>query len=213
MRMAELSSRTGVPVPTIKYYLREGLLPPGERTSPNQANYDESHIRRLRMVRALVEVGKLSIAAVRDVLDAVDAPEKIPFNVLGEMQDRLGPVHPEGSGELWERADAQVRELLHRRGWLADPDCPPARTLVAALATLAELGRTDLIDLVEIYADAAEMVAKIDVTKVVRDQGMDDVVGCGDRHRARRDHDHRAAPARPPGRHRPALRRGPVRRR
>ncbi|WP_346281659.1 MerR family DNA-binding transcriptional regulator, partial [Pseudonocardia sp.] len=34
MRMAELSARTGVPIPTIKFYLREGLLPPGERTSP-----------------------------------------------------------------------------------------------------------------------------------------------------------------------------------
>ena len=37
MRIAELSQTTGVPVPTIKYYLREGLLPAGELTSPNQA--------------------------------------------------------------------------------------------------------------------------------------------------------------------------------
>ena len=35
MRIAELSQTTGVPVPTIKYYLREGLLPSGELTSPN----------------------------------------------------------------------------------------------------------------------------------------------------------------------------------
>jgi DNA-binding transcriptional MerR regulator len=40
MRIAELSRRSGVSVPTIKYYLREGLLPPGERTSPNQALYN-----------------------------------------------------------------------------------------------------------------------------------------------------------------------------
>ena len=30
MWIAELSRRTDVPVATIKYYLREGLLPPGE---------------------------------------------------------------------------------------------------------------------------------------------------------------------------------------
>lgn len=42
MRMAELSSSSGVPIPTIHFYLREGLLPPGERTSPNQAHYDDS---------------------------------------------------------------------------------------------------------------------------------------------------------------------------
>src|ERR1700716_801088 len=45
MRMAELSAESGVPVATIKYYLREGLLPPGERTSRNQARYDDVHVR------------------------------------------------------------------------------------------------------------------------------------------------------------------------
>ena len=47
MRMAELSRRTGVPVPTIKYYLREGLLPPGERTSPNQAQNSRPDLKAL----------------------------------------------------------------------------------------------------------------------------------------------------------------------
>lgn len=176
MRMAELSRRTGVPVPTIKYYLREGLLPPGERTSPNQALYDEPHVRRLKMVRALVEVGGMSIAAVRDVLDAVDAPDKVPFNVLGEVQDRLGPTHPEGTGEHWEQAREQVEELLARKGWKADPSCPPARSLIAALSSLAELGRPDLSGLVEIYADAVQKVAEADVAHVIRGEGLDDVV-------------------------------------
>ncbi len=42
MRVAELSRRSGVSVASIKYYLREGLLPPGELTSPNQAHYGEA---------------------------------------------------------------------------------------------------------------------------------------------------------------------------
>ena len=41
MRISELSAQTGVPVPTIKYYLREGLLPEGERSAPTQAAYGE----------------------------------------------------------------------------------------------------------------------------------------------------------------------------
>ena len=41
MRIGELSRATEVPVPTIKYYLREGLLPHGELSSPNQASYGE----------------------------------------------------------------------------------------------------------------------------------------------------------------------------
>src|SRR5205823_11902088 len=74
MRIAELSQRSGVPIPTIKYYMREGLLYPGERTSRNQARYTESHIQRLRLIRALVDVGHLSIAATREVVASIDAP-------------------------------------------------------------------------------------------------------------------------------------------
>ena len=71
MKIAELSQRTGAPVATVKYYLREGLLPAGAPTAVNQADYDDAHVRRVKLVRALVEVGRMTIAEVRQVLDAV----------------------------------------------------------------------------------------------------------------------------------------------
>ena len=41
IKMSELSKRSGVPGPTIKHYIREGLLPgPEVRTSRNMAYYD-----------------------------------------------------------------------------------------------------------------------------------------------------------------------------
>ena len=46
MRMSELSRLSGVSVTTIKYYLREGLLPAGRQLSATQAEYDGSHLRR-----------------------------------------------------------------------------------------------------------------------------------------------------------------------
>ena len=57
MRISELSSRTGIPVATIKFYLRENLLHPGVRTAATQAQYDESHEARLRLIRALLGPG------------------------------------------------------------------------------------------------------------------------------------------------------------
>src|SRR3954469_3247740 len=83
VRIAELSRRSGVSVPTIKFYLREGLLPPGTPTGRNQASYDGAHERRLRLLRALVEVGGLSTAALRQVLLAVDAPVAAVPALLG----------------------------------------------------------------------------------------------------------------------------------
>ncbi|MGW9433903.1 MerR family transcriptional regulator, partial [Streptomyces decoyicus] len=83
MRMGELSRTTGVPVPTIKYYVREGLRPPGELTSPNQATYGEAHERRLRLIRALLDVGGMKVAEIADVLTAIDDPARPVHKVLG----------------------------------------------------------------------------------------------------------------------------------
>ena len=74
MRMSELAERSGVPVATIKYYAREGLLPPGQATGATQALYDESHLERLRLIRVLREIGQVPVAAVGAVLSAVDDP-------------------------------------------------------------------------------------------------------------------------------------------
>lgn len=92
MRVGELSRQTGVPVPTIKFYLREGLVPAGELTCPNQAQYDQRHIRRLRLVRALLEVGGLSIAAAREVLGTLDGPEVSLPDTLGIARRAVTPA-------------------------------------------------------------------------------------------------------------------------
>lgn len=72
MRLSELSEESGVSTATIKYYLREGLLPPGHRVHATRASYDASHLRRLRLVRALIQVGKIPVATAREILAAVD---------------------------------------------------------------------------------------------------------------------------------------------
>ena len=49
MRLAELSERSGVSTATIKYYLREGLLAPGRQINTTTAEYDEEHLREMRV--------------------------------------------------------------------------------------------------------------------------------------------------------------------
>jgi len=74
MRMSELSGATGIPVATVKYYLREGLLPAGTPISATSAVYDGTHVERLRLIRALIEGAALSIAQVRRVTQTLDNP-------------------------------------------------------------------------------------------------------------------------------------------
>ncbi|GAA0307677.1 MerR family transcriptional regulator [Kineococcus aurantiacus] len=63
MRIGELSERSGVSAASIEYYAREGLLPPGERTGCNQTESAQAHLERLRLIRSLIDVGGLSVAA------------------------------------------------------------------------------------------------------------------------------------------------------
>src|SRR4030081_3166458 len=119
VRMAELSARTGVPIPTIKFYLREGLLPPGERTSPNQAQYGEEHARRLKLIRALVDVGGLSIVASRAVLGHLDSVGVDTLEQLGKVQYSLTQrrEREQEDDDAWRATEDQVERLVERHGW------------------------------------------------------------------------------------------------
>jgi DNA-binding transcriptional MerR regulator len=169
MRVGELSRRSGVSVASIKYYLREGLLPPGERTSPNQAAYDEGHVRRLRMVRALIDVGGLSVAATRAVLAAVDDPEIPLHEALGRAQATTTPAMatPYDDDEARGLADRALADLVRERGWHVSADNPAWHTAVEVLATYHRLGDDDLARQLGLYAEAMEGVARREVAAVV----------------------------------------------
>ena len=72
MKISQLAERSGVPLSSIKFYLREGLLPAGLRSAPNQARYGPGHLERLALIRALREVAGLPLEAVRSVLRELD---------------------------------------------------------------------------------------------------------------------------------------------
>lgn len=137
IRISELARTTEVPVATIKYYIREGLLPPGVATGPNQASYSDLHVHRLRLVRVLREIGDLSIDAIRGVVRAVEDPSLTRHEVLGVAHRAVSPVDPgEHLPEL-----AEVDELLRQLGWEVSPTAPDRHELAQALASLRALGR------------------------------------------------------------------------
>lgn len=162
MRLAELSARSGLATATIKYYVRVGLLPPGRTQSSTWATYDESHLRRLRLVRALTEVAGLSLEEVRRVMDAVDASSS-NHEARGAAQWFLSPPLPqEPSVDSLDR----VQELLRRQGWQLAAESPHRRSLAAALDTLEALGFAATDEILDTYARAMEPVAKSELARV-----------------------------------------------
>ncbi|MFD9011335.1 MerR family transcriptional regulator [Streptomyces sp. NPDC059552] len=183
MRLAELSERSGVAIATIKYYLREGLLPPGRRVSATTADYDEGHLRRLRLVRAMIQVGRVPVADVRKVLGHVDDESLGRTIRLGaalwalpreaEPADDRGEDGGEGGGEgededeVMAAARTEVDRLLRDLGWSTAREVgelsPVHRSLVAAVATLMRLGYPWDAALMAPYAQLMHQVAVRDL--------------------------------------------------
>ncbi|MEX0846376.1 MAG: MerR family transcriptional regulator [Ilumatobacteraceae bacterium] len=147
MKIAGLSGATGVSVATLKYYLRESLLHPGAATAVNQADYDDSHVRRVRLIRALVELGGLSLADVGTVLAAVDDDTLPVHDAFGVAQDAMVPHRrpaadssTEADAELHDRAMAEVDRFVRRHGLDVRPDAAVRTMLADALAALSRFG-------------------------------------------------------------------------
>lgn len=172
MKMSELSAATGVAVPTLKFYLREQLVPAGERTSPNQSQYTESHVDRVRLVRAMLEVGGLSVARAREVIAAVDS-DSIPLSsVFGIAQRAVSVPAPLATTSESEHADGPsngerlVAELCVARGWHVYPNNPGLALAARVLDTYSSLGQQRLHAVLKQYAEAADLVANADLSAV-----------------------------------------------
>lgn len=164
MRISELSRTTGVPVATIKYYLREGLLPPGAATAATQAQYGEEHAQRLRLVRALAEVGGLSIAAIRQVVRAIEDETTDVHTLLGTAQYALTPAADgQPDDPAWPAAQAEVDALLAELGWQVTAGAPARDQLAGALVALQRLGFEVKGELLRAHAEAARSVAAQEV--------------------------------------------------
>ncbi|WP_328874056.1 MerR family transcriptional regulator [Streptomyces sp. NBC_00287] len=145
MRLAELSERSGVSTATIKYYLREGLLAPGRQINTTTAEYDEEHLRRLRLIRAMIQVGRVPVATVREVLGHVDDDSLPRAMRLGAAIWSMPQVpEPEVDDEFIQGARAAMEGLLDTLGWpnarALTAHSPAFRSLVVAAAALRRLG-------------------------------------------------------------------------
>ena len=133
MRLAELCAATGVPSATVKYYLREGLLPRG-RAGVGEAGGVRPGARRAAAADPRPGRGRqLSIDGVRRIVEAIEQPPPSQHDFFGVAQQAINGPAPEV--EVAE----ETLEALRRLGW---GDCEPLALahLQAALDTASRAG-------------------------------------------------------------------------
>ena len=96
--IGDLSRRTGVKVPTIRYYEGIGLVQPTQRTEGNQRRYDRDGLRRLAFIRHARDLG-LPLEAIRALValeGAAGAPcdgaHAIAANHLADIRGRIAQL-------------------------------------------------------------------------------------------------------------------------
>ncbi|KQP40343.1 MerR family transcriptional regulator [Methylobacterium sp. Leaf106] len=73
--IGELYRRTGVKVPTIRYYEQVGLMPVPPRSAGSQRRYGEADVARLNFIRHSRELG-FEVDAIRELLTMNAYPDR-----------------------------------------------------------------------------------------------------------------------------------------
>jgi DNA-binding transcriptional MerR regulator len=72
LRMKDLCEASGLQRQAIHFYVKEGLLPPGSKSSRNMAWYGETHLSRLLLIKRLQHERFLPLRAIKAVLSEQD---------------------------------------------------------------------------------------------------------------------------------------------
>jgi DNA-binding transcriptional MerR regulator len=170
VKISELSRESGVPVASIKWFKREGLLPEGRATSVTMVEYGPDHVKRLRLIKALTTVGGLSIAATREVLVAIDEARSpaqtlkaVSYAMSVPLGGRSATADAEGAGEADARTE--VDELIAAMGWDVDGESPHLKGLAATLREMERMGVGLPPDELVSYARLAGSAARLDIER------------------------------------------------
>jgi len=104
LRMRELAAASGVPGPTIKHYLREGLLPEPVKTSRNMAYYPPEFVERIKLIKRLQEERFMPLKAIKNVLEEDPDRAKAMLEIGDQILDRAL------AGERSRTSAAEVRK-------------------------------------------------------------------------------------------------------
>ncbi|ETY73999.1 MerR family transcriptional regulator [Lactiplantibacillus fabifermentans] len=111
MNIKEASTQTGVSSAAIRYYEKESLIPPIDRTEVGNRDIDERILRRIRFVTQMRAAG-MSIESLRRYIELFDAQEDNTKEQKALLQAQLA-VMEEKRDDLQAAIDHLNYKLNH----------------------------------------------------------------------------------------------------
>jgi Hg(II)-responsive transcriptional regulator len=129
LTIGQLAERGGVNLETIRYYERQGLIPPPPRKSSGHRAYSTGAVRRLRFIKRAQELG-FSLAEIRELLHLKIDPDQLCIDVVTQIDAKTREVE-----EKIRHLEAIKRTLQRMKdscdGRCAVNDCPILESLDA----------------------------------------------------------------------------------
>ena len=95
MKISDIAKATSTSIETIRYYEREGLIPPAQRQANNYRHYDESHLQQLSFIRHCRSLD-MSLEEIRLLLEFKSNPKEncsevnyVIDNHIQHVRDRI----------------------------------------------------------------------------------------------------------------------------
>ena len=124
--IGDLSRRTGVKVPTIRYYEQMGLIAAPDRSEGNQRRYERAELERLTFIRHARDLG-FPIEAIRELLalgrhpdEPCERADEIAAAQLGEVREKIARLR---------KLEAELERIVSHCGNHTVGDCYVIRAL------------------------------------------------------------------------------------
>ncbi len=105
MKMKELERETGVGRETIRFYIREGLLPEPERPKRNVATYGPEHVARLKLIRKLQQERFLPLSIIKTIVEAQAEGRPRELEAFIGLENSVGPLLAESLSHTPQRIE------------------------------------------------------------------------------------------------------------
>jgi MerR family copper efflux transcriptional regulator len=127
LTIGAVAKRVGVAIDTIRYYEREGLLPPPQRRASGYRSYGEGAVAQLRFIRRAKELG-FTLEEIRDLLALSNDRHTGVEAVKQRARQRLAALETRIT-ELQRVRDGLAQLVDACPGHGAPEDCPILRAL------------------------------------------------------------------------------------
>jgi DNA-binding transcriptional MerR regulator len=134
LKIGEIAKKSGVPPSTIRYYVRQGLLPEPDKVNKSMAYYDERCIEKILAIRHLQERRYFPLSVIKNILRRME--KGLSLEEAEAIEDAVFGSQPSTPDNVMDKA-----QFLEASG-LTNDELLTALKIGLMIPYLQEKGRT-----------------------------------------------------------------------